>query len=88
MRIGFLQFDHQVGDVNNNFNRADSVLSKANPDGLDLLILPELDFLGESSTLGDLCRSADRNTIAPGCPTKWSFVYSDRDCAPGIETTQ
>ncbi|TQN74676.1 Protein N-terminal amidase [Colletotrichum shisoi] len=46
MRIGCLQFAPQVGDVDNNLNRADSVLSKANPDGLDLLVLPELAFSG------------------------------------------
>jgi protein N-terminal amidase len=37
-----------VGDVNNNLNRADAVLSKANPEELDLLVLPELAFSGES----------------------------------------
>ncbi|KAK2698786.1 hypothetical protein QWA68_002686 [Fusarium oxysporum] len=46
MRIGCLQFAPQVGDVNNNLNRADSVLSKANPDDLDLIVLPELAFSG------------------------------------------
>lgn len=50
MRIACLQFAPQVGDINNNLNRADSVLSKADPDdleGLDLLVLPELAFSGE-----------------------------------------
>ena len=49
MRIGCLQFAPQVGDVDNNLNRADSVLSKASPDDLDLLdllVLPELAFTG------------------------------------------
>lgn len=46
MRIGCLQFAPQVGDVDNNLNRADSVLSKANLDDLDLLVLPELAFSG------------------------------------------
>ncbi|ORY71510.1 carbon-nitrogen hydrolase [Pseudomassariella vexata] len=46
MRIACLQFAPQVGDVNNNLNRADAVLSKANPDDLDLLVLPELAFSG------------------------------------------
>ncbi|KAJ0372588.1 hypothetical protein COL154_000321 [Colletotrichum chrysophilum] len=44
MRIACLQFAPQVGDVDNNLNRADSVLSKANPEDLDLLVLPELAF--------------------------------------------
>ncbi|KAJ3458487.1 hypothetical protein MRS44_012596 [Fusarium solani] len=46
MRIGCLQFAPQVGDVDNNLNRADAVLSRANPEGLDLLVLPELAFSG------------------------------------------
>ncbi|CAG8951966.1 hypothetical protein HYFRA_00000701 [Hymenoscyphus fraxineus] len=46
MRIGCLQFAPQVGDVDNNLNRADAVLSKANPKNLDLLVLPELCFSG------------------------------------------
>ncbi len=51
MRIGCLQFAPQVGDIDNNLNRADSVLSKANQqdlDRLDLLVLPELAFTGMS----------------------------------------
>ncbi|KAI0096000.1 hypothetical protein GGR51DRAFT_544488 [Nemania sp. FL0031] len=46
MRIGCLQFAPQVGDLDNNLNRADAVLSKANPQDLDLLVLPELAFTG------------------------------------------
>lgn len=49
MRIGCLQFAPQVGDVDNNLNRADAVLSKANPDdldSLDLLVVPEMAFSG------------------------------------------
>ncbi|KAH8664184.1 hypothetical protein BX600DRAFT_512245 [Xylariales sp. PMI_506] len=46
MRIACLQFAPQVGDVDNNLHRADAVLSKANPDDLDLLLLPELAFTG------------------------------------------
>lgn len=51
MRIACLQFAPQVGDIDNNLNRADSVLAKANPDdleNLDLLVLPELAFTGAS----------------------------------------
>ncbi|KAF2970330.1 hypothetical protein GQX73_g3215 [Xylaria multiplex] len=46
MRIGCLQFASQVGDIDDNINRADAVLSKANPENLDLLVLPELAFAG------------------------------------------
>ncbi|KAK1760627.1 hypothetical protein QBC47DRAFT_10793 [Echria macrotheca] len=48
-RIGCLQFAPQVGDVANNLNRADAVLSRADPmelDNLDLLVLPEMAFSG------------------------------------------
>lgn len=47
MRIGCLQFAPQVGDIENNLNRADAVLSKADMEDLDLLVLPELAFTGE-----------------------------------------
>lgn len=43
----------QVGDVDNNLNRADSVLSKANVGDLDILVLPELAFSGECDLLLD-----------------------------------
>ncbi|RYP61359.1 hypothetical protein DL770_009807 [Monosporascus sp. CRB-9-2] len=46
MRIGCLQFAPQVGDVDNNLNRADAVLNRADPEDLDLLVLPELAFSG------------------------------------------
>lgn len=56
MKIACLQFAPQVGDIDNNLNRADSVLAKANPDdleGLDLLVLPELAFTGATSVQAD-----------------------------------
>lgn len=49
MRIGCLQFGPHVGDIDNNLNRADAVLAKANQDdldSLDLLVLPEMAFSG------------------------------------------
>ncbi|KAH7008190.1 hydrolase, carbon-nitrogen family protein [Ilyonectria destructans] len=46
MRIGCLQFAPAVGDVDNNLNRADAILNRADPEGLDLLVLPELAFTG------------------------------------------
>ncbi|KAK0670838.1 hypothetical protein QBC41DRAFT_363732 [Cercophora samala] len=49
MKIACLQFAPQVGDVDNNLNRADAVLNKArlgDLDDLDLLVLPELAFTG------------------------------------------
>ncbi|KAF3770663.1 carbon-nitrogen hydrolase [Cryphonectria parasitica EP155] len=49
MRIACLQFAPQVGDTDNNLNRADAVLAKASQDdldSLDLMVLPELAFSG------------------------------------------
>ncbi|KAM4056155.1 carbon-nitrogen hydrolase [Hirsutella rhossiliensis] len=48
MKIACLQFAPQVGDVDNNLHRADAVLSRANPEDLDLdlLVLPEMAFTG------------------------------------------
>ncbi|KAB5531353.1 carbon-nitrogen hydrolase [Coniochaeta sp. 2T2.1] len=49
MRIACLQFSPQVGDIDNNLNRADAVLNKAKPEeleALDLLVLPEMAFSG------------------------------------------
>ncbi|TLS26951.1 hypothetical protein PpBr36_05079 [Pyricularia pennisetigena] len=49
MKIACLQFAPQVGDVDNNLNRADAILSKTHPaqlEHLDLLVLPELAFTG------------------------------------------
>ncbi|KAI5924155.1 carbon-nitrogen hydrolase [Camillea tinctor] len=46
MKIACLQFAPQVGDVDNNLNRADSILNRSNPGELDLLVLPELAFTG------------------------------------------
>jgi predicted amidohydrolase len=49
MRIGCLQFAPQVGDIENNLNRADAVLSRVDPmdiENLDLLVLPEMAFSG------------------------------------------
>ena len=53
MRIACLQFAPQVGDINNNLNRADAVLNKASAEdleSLDLLVLPEMAFSGAPST--------------------------------------
>ncbi|KAA8573204.1 hypothetical protein EYC84_003707 [Monilinia fructicola] len=46
MKIACLQFSPQVGDVENNFTRANAILNKANPEDIDLLVLPEMAFSG------------------------------------------
>ncbi|ELQ37003.1 hydrolase [Pyricularia oryzae Y34] len=60
MRIACLQFAPQVGDVDNNLNRADAIISKTHPsqlEHLDLLVLPELAFTG--------CNFKSLNEISP-----------------------
>lgn len=50
MRVACLQFAPLVGDVENNIALADAILEAANPEDLDLLVLPEMAFSGELST--------------------------------------
>ncbi|KAG6006240.1 hypothetical protein E4U21_007203 [Claviceps maximensis] len=55
MRIGCLQFAPQVGQVNDNISKADAILDKADPEHLDLLVLPELALSGYNfSSLGHI----------------------------------
>ena len=53
MKIATLQFFPRLGEVAANFSRAESLLMREEREGLlqdiDLLILPELAFTGESS---------------------------------------
>lgn len=76
MRIGCVQFAPQVGDVDNNLNRADAVLSRANPEELDLLVLPEMAFSGTCAGLGgrDLqCARQQHGALEPNKAT-WTVV--------------
>lgn len=57
MRIACLQFAPILGDLDNNLNRADSVLDEADPQDLDLLVLPELAFSGKSMLTAGKCRT-------------------------------
>jgi hypothetical protein len=60
MRIGCLQFAPQVGDTDNNLSRADAVLSRADPEALDLLVLPEMAFSGKLTPVGFLSEDGSR----------------------------
>ncbi|CAG8958844.1 hypothetical protein HYFRA_00011795 [Hymenoscyphus fraxineus] len=71
MRIGCLQFAPQVGEVDNNLNRADAVLSRANPRNLDLLVLPELAFTGYNfKSLQEICPFLEPTTA--GVTSLWA----------------
>lgn len=53
MRIGCLQFSPQMAAIDDNLNRADAVLNRANPDDLadlDILVLPAMAFTGNNTT--------------------------------------
>jgi predicted amidohydrolase len=68
MRIACLQFAAQVGDIENNLDRADAVLQKAKTDeldGLDLLVLPELAFTGTVFSSSLLRSPNTGNSIPP-----------------------
>lgn len=46
MRIACLQFAPQLANVDHNIERADAILERADPQDIDLLVLPELAFSG------------------------------------------
>lgn len=66
MRIACLQFNPQVGDVNNNMTRADQVLAKYDNEDLDLLVLPEMAFTGKH--FAKVALQASRNQERPVFP--------------------
>ena len=49
MKIACIQFAPRVGDVNGNISRVDELLDAASPADLDVIVLPELGFLGALS---------------------------------------
>jgi predicted amidohydrolase len=51
MRIACLQFVPLVGDVVFNISRADAILERAELKELDWIVLPEMAFSGELSTM-------------------------------------
>ncbi|APA08298.1 hypothetical protein SS1G_13215 [Sclerotinia sclerotiorum 1980 UF-70] len=71
MRIACLQFAPQVGDVDNNFKKADAILSKADPEDIDLLVLPEMAFSGYNFTsLGHITPYLEPSTS--GVTSAWA----------------
>jgi predicted amidohydrolase len=55
MKIAILQFSPRLGEIAQNFSRAESLLMRQEREGelegVDLLVLPELAFTGESEVL-------------------------------------
>lgn len=51
MRIGCLQFAPRLAQVDENLELADEILDRANPEDLDILVLPELAFTGTLEAL-------------------------------------
>ena len=56
------KFDPQPGDVKSNISKANAILDQADPQHLDLLVLPELTFSGEFGT--DSYWSINPNVVA------------------------
>ncbi|KAK4173006.1 hypothetical protein QBC36DRAFT_361006 [Triangularia setosa] len=84
MKIACLQFAPQVGDVDNNLNRADAVLNKIRPGdlaNLDLLVLPELAFSGYNfSSLQHISPCLERQ--GSGISSLWARTTAlKHDCA-------
>ncbi|KAL7269057.1 hypothetical protein RUND412_008294 [Rhizina undulata] len=50
MRIACLQFNPQLGDIAHNLQRAETIISRAAPIDINLLILPEMAFSGYNFT--------------------------------------
>jgi len=63
MKIACLQFAPAVADVDANIEVADAILEKADPDDLDLLVLPELAFTGASPPFA---RTLHHRVFKPG----------------------
>lgn len=71
MRIACLQFSPQVGEVEKNIARADAVLDRADPQDLDLLVLPEMAFSGYNfKSLGEI--SPHLEPTEAGISAAWS----------------
>ncbi|KAL2190977.1 carbon-nitrogen hydrolase [Thermothelomyces heterothallicus CBS 203.75] len=83
MRIACLQFSPQVGDVDDNLNRADAVLGRVDPeelDSLDLLVLPELAFTGYNfKSLQDIAPFLEE--VGSGISSLWAQTTAlKHDC--------
>ena len=51
MRIALLQFNPELGKPTQNIARSNALLQAASPQDVDLLVLPELAFTGNISSL-------------------------------------
>ncbi|OAA75769.1 amidase [Akanthomyces lecanii RCEF 1005] len=71
MRIACLQFAPQLAEVDQNIERADAILERADPQDIDLLVLPELAFSGYNfKSLGHI--SPHLELTEAGISTAWS----------------
>ncbi|KAM3507625.1 hypothetical protein MY11210_007075 [Beauveria gryllotalpidicola] len=81
MRIACLQFAPQLAEIERNVERADAILSRADPQDIDLLVLPELAFSGYNfKSLGQI--SPHLELGESGITAAWSRqVALKYDCA-------
>ena len=71
MKIATLQFSPRLGEVAANFSRAESLIMRQEREGeligIDLLVLPELAFAGESNKLWNFCAAWEVKETVPAC---------------------
>ncbi|KAM3475880.1 hypothetical protein MY8738_007192 [Beauveria namnaoensis] len=81
MRIACLQFAPQLAAIEGNVERADAILSRADPQDIDLLVLPELAFSGYNfKSLGQISPHLELGEF--GITAAWSRqVALKYDCA-------
>jgi protein N-terminal amidase len=77
MRIACLQFNPQLGNIAHNLKRAETIISRAAPVDLDLLILPEMAFSGYNfKSLDEI--SFHLEPTAAGPSTVWARSIARR----------
>ncbi|KAI9720502.1 MAG: Carbon-nitrogen hydrolase [Chrysothrix sp. TS-e1954] len=92
MKIACLQFDSQIGYVEDNVRKAERLLNATKPGDLDLLVLPELAFTGYNFLTLDAITPYLEPTAA-GLSTTWARNTAIRlDCIvivgyPEVETS-
>ncbi|OAA41915.1 amidase [Beauveria brongniartii RCEF 3172] len=81
MRIACLQFAPQLAAIERNVERADAILGRADPQDIDLLVLPELAFSGYNfKSLGQISPHLELGEF--GITAAWSRqVALKYDCA-------
>ncbi|KAG0637497.1 carbon-nitrogen hydrolase [Tuber brumale] len=77
MRIACLQFSPQLGNIAHNLQRAETIISRAEPQDIDLLILPEMAFTGYNfNSVNEI--NCHLEPTAAGPSTVWARTIARR----------